>query len=79
MYQEQTLIEIYKEVKNQPTPCELFVQGLATATHRSIHTAQKWVTGAQRPDLAARHAISNHLGIPVTTLFPEAKSVSDEK
>ncbi len=74
MYQKMPLTSLYKEIKCRPTPCEQFVEELAGVTHRSIHTAQKWVTGAQKPDRAARYAISQHLGIPEEDLFPETKS-----
>lgn len=78
MYQT-SLINIYREIKKKPTPCELFVKELAEVTHRSISTVQKWVTGAQTPDNAAKHAISEHFNIPISVLFPEPNETSDEK
>ena len=78
MYQT-SLVNIYREIKKKPTPCELFVRELAEETHRSISTVQKWVTGAQTPDNAAKHAISKYFKTPISVLFPDSNDASDEK
>lgn len=67
----QTFIDRYRQVKNQPTPGEQFIDQIAAVTHRSKSTVQKWVTGAQNPDKASKHEIASFLGAPVEELFPE--------
>ena len=75
----QTFIDRYKAVKNQPSPCELFIEEIAKVTHRAKSTVQKWVTGAQNPDYASKHEISLYFNAPVEELFPGTKPNHHEK
>lgn len=66
----KSLIEMYAERKEQPTPAAAFIAEIAEVTHHSIAAARKWVLGLAVPDVSTKILLSKHFGIPYDVLFP---------
>lgn len=66
----KTLLEIYKERKELPTPAMNFIHELSAVTTRSVTTVQGWLTGKYRPDINTQRVLAQHFNSEASILFP---------
>lgn len=66
----KTLLEIYKERKELPSPAMNFIHELSAVTTRSVTTVQGWLTGKYRPDINTQRVLASHFKTDVCILFP---------
>lgn len=69
-----TFRELYENEKMKPTHAAVFINEMATATHRAEATVRAWIAGTQQPDDLAKSVLSQHLGIAAEILFPTNKN-----
>ena len=69
----KTLIEIYEEQKNMPTPAQAFVTKLCEVAHRNEITVRSWLSGKARPDINTQIGLAMHFRTDVDALFPPLK------
>jgi hypothetical protein len=73
--QRKSLVEMYNEVKAQPTPAQTFIRELARVTHREPITVRGWLYGTQRPDSLTQSVMADYFGVEVDSLFPDSKAM----
>lgn len=67
---EITFRDLYLQVREKPTPAQLFVKEIAELTKRSEGTVRMWISERQVPDALAKSLIADHFGVSAETLFP---------
>ena len=65
-----SLIDLYNQVKKEPTPAAKFITDLSKATNRCESTVRMWVTGRREPEINVKQVISFFFGIEIDELFP---------
>lgn len=68
-----TFKEIYEQVKEQPTPCQVFVAEVAEVTRKAENTVRTWLSGSSEPDELTKKVLAAHFGVPEDELFRKEK------
>jgi len=64
------LTELYKQLRDQPTPQREFRAKIATECGVSEMTVYRWLSGEIIPDKLKREKVADVTGISVNDLFP---------